>query len=160
MRGIYKYVDKETGEIIYIGKSKDSITARINAHKTEEKFREYVSRCNIYYVELPNAVEIDLLERALINKYKPILNDTDNLEGFSSLIQVNEPDWKEYGVKPLKQKDNVVAFCARMNKEALDFVRDYAFTNRLTQRQAFEKIVFEFREQHKDCDLLQRKKRQ
>lgn len=160
MRGIYKYIDKDTDEIVYIGKSNDSITARINAHKAEEKFKEYIDSCDIYYIELPNAVEIDLLERALINKYKPILNDTDNLEGFSSLIQINEPDWVKYekGTNKKKDKDTKI-YSFHLSVQAINYVRDYAYTNRLTIRKAMEQIIFEFKENHSDCRLLQNGKR-
>lgn len=101
MHGLYKFVLKKGNEIIYIGKSNTNVRSRIAAHikgkGIDEKFLEY-SRddYDIYYCELPNKVETDIMERALINQYKPALNVIDNLPGFSNSIQVNEPAWKPY----------------------------------------------------------------
>lgn len=97
--GLYKFVDKETGEILYIGKTNSSFNSRIMAHLSgegcEEKFKEHVKRgCDIYTCELPNSTETDIMERAMINQYKPKLNRLDCYPGFSGAISVKEPEWK------------------------------------------------------------------
>lgn len=107
---LYKYVVDD--EIIYIGKSKN-IHQRIAQHNSgtglDEKFKPYLKDCKIFVAECVNSVEMDLMERALINQYKPKLNVADKFEGFSQLIQVQEPVWKKYRkeqtkIKPVKTR--------------------------------------------------------
>lgn len=74
--GIYKYVYH--GEIIYIGKSDSSISDRIIAHETEEKFQKYLKEAEIYYFECKNPAETTIYETALINRYCPVLNVSMN----------------------------------------------------------------------------------
>ncbi len=99
--GLYKFVDKDTGDILYIGKTNSSFNSRIITHLSgvgsEAKFKEHIKKgCNIYVCELPNSTETDIMERALINQYKPMVNRLDNRPGFSSLISIKEPEWKEW----------------------------------------------------------------
>lgn len=115
--GLYKFVTNDTDEIIYIGKTNNNIKSRIADHirgkGLDEKFNAYKDKYKIYVSLLPNAVETDILERALINKYKPVLNVTDNQYGMSDLIHVDEPEWHEYKevfpdtTKPLEQVKTV-----------------------------------------------------
>lgn len=107
--GVYKYVTCDTNEIIYIGKTNTSFDTRFIQHYKgfglDKKFEQYADKCKIYVALLPNSTEAYLLEKALINKYKPILNRADNREGFSNYIQVIEPVWIEYHyVPPVKKK--------------------------------------------------------
>lgn len=92
--GLYKYV--YYGEIIYIGKSNNSILSRIKGHAKEKKFKPYLEKAKIYYCMLPNSSETDIMEKALINQYKPILNIDLNRPGFSNMIHVEEPTWKVF----------------------------------------------------------------
>lgn len=105
--GVYKFVEKESGRIVYIGKSNSSIDNRIIAHLSgrglDEKFRKYKGKCDIFTAILPNSVETDLIERALINEFKPELNVVDNLPGTSNLIKVDNIEWKAWQI-PTKQK--------------------------------------------------------
>lgn len=108
--GVYKYVTIDTNEIIYIGKTNNSFISRIDNHNRgygiDEKFNAYKDNYKVYIAHLPNATETEIVERALINKYKPILNVIDNYDGFSSLIHVEEPKWQEYNLeKNTKKKE-------------------------------------------------------
>ena len=98
--GLYKFVALDTNKIIYIGKSNKNIKNRIEEHirgkGLDEKFTAYKDNFKVFVAFLPNSVETDIMERALINKYKPVLNGTDNHEGISGLITVKEPVWIEY----------------------------------------------------------------
>lgn len=104
--GVYKYVLHDTGEVVYIGKTNSSFDARIRTHASgvglEAKFLEYKDKCDIFVAHLPNTVETDIMERALINEYKPVLNVADNFDGTSGLIEIKEPQWKPY--KPTQEK--------------------------------------------------------
>ena len=93
--GLYKYIYND--EIIYIGLSNSSIRSRIEGHSREDKFQPYLDKCKIFvYDNMPNSTETILAEKALINKYKPILNVTDNQEGYSQRIIFEEPEWIPY----------------------------------------------------------------
>lgn len=98
--GIYKFVRCDTNEIIYIGKTNNNLKSRVEDHLRgkgiDEKFNAYKGNYKIYVAFLPNSVETDIIERALINQYKPVLNGTDNQAGMSNLIQICEPDWIEF----------------------------------------------------------------
>ena len=106
--GVYKFVEKKSGEIIYIGKSNKSIDNRIFAHLAgkgiDEKFKKYKNKCEIYIALLPNSVETDIIERCLINKYKPELNIVDKQEGVSGYISINEPQWELWDIDKKKEE--------------------------------------------------------
>ena len=92
MFGIYKYVYND--EIIYIGKSDNSILNRVNAHVKEAKFKPYLEKAVIYYTECKNSAHTLILETFLINKYKPILNTSLKCEEDLNLdIPIPEPEW-------------------------------------------------------------------
>ena len=124
--GVYKYVTIDTNEIIYIGKTNNSFRSRIDNHNRgygiDEKFNAYKENYKVYIAHLSNATEADIVEKALINKYKPILNVNDNYEGFSSLIHVKEPKWQEYNLekKPkIKEKCNRWKELSELNSNEL-----------------------------------------
>ena len=92
-KGLYKYV--YDGEIIYIGMSTSNITGRIKQHSYEEKFKPYIDCCEIYFIPMENNAEIKGCETILINKYKPLLNVTDNKSrGFTIDIENQLPSWE------------------------------------------------------------------
>lgn len=120
--GLYKFVTCDTNEIIYIGKTNNNLNSRVADHirgkGIDEKFNAYKGNYKVYVTFLTNTVETDILERALINKYKPVLNVTDNYEGISNLIQIEEPQWIEFDKafpepepdrtpKPVKKKEDL-----------------------------------------------------
>ena len=98
--GLYKFVTCDTNEIIYIGKTNNNFKSRIADHirgkGIDEKFNAYRGNYKVYVAFLPNVVETDIMERGLINKYKPILNVVDNYESMSNLITIDEPEWLDF----------------------------------------------------------------
>ena len=93
MRGLYKYEYK--GEIIYIGKSDNSIDKRISDHEHESKFKPYLAESKIYYSLCKNAAETTILETYLIDKYKPILNVSMKYNDKLN-FEIPEPNWLKY----------------------------------------------------------------
>lgn len=92
MFGVYKYVYND--EIIYIGKSDNSILNRVNAHVKEAKFKPYLEKAVIYYTECKHSTHTLILEAFLINKYKPILNvSLKHDEDLNLDIPIPEPEW-------------------------------------------------------------------
>ena len=137
---VYKYV--EDNEIIYIGKNDTDLHTRISQHVSEKKFKEHPD-AKIYYGELANSVESRFMEMMLINRYKPILNVVDKVEG-NSFIDFTEPEWKPY-VKPADGRKSVV-------KKPKPFFREYGgvpaeeipgYLNTLINREA-ELTLFSF----------------
>ena len=82
---VYRYTLRETGEVIYIGKTDASLKQRIDAHQKEDNFAPYIGLWDIDYLELQNNTETDIIEKYLINYYKPILNTKDNVTGFTNM---------------------------------------------------------------------------
>lgn len=90
MFGIYKYV--YDGEVIYIGKSDNSILNRVNAHAKEAKFKPYLDKAIIYYTVYENSAQTDFYESYFINKYKPKLNVAKMYDGNIG-VDIPEPEW-------------------------------------------------------------------
>lgn len=92
---IYKYVNRDDGNVIYVGKTDSSLKQRIDAHEREDKFQPYRGNWDIYWFRLANRVETDIVEKFLINKLKPILNEKDLEEGLS-ITGLTLPKWEPY----------------------------------------------------------------
>lgn len=92
---VYRYTLVETGEVVYIGKTDASLKARIDAHEREEKFQPYRGAWAIDFVRLANRVETDVVERYLINFYKPVINEKDVQEGVPT-VTISIPAWERY----------------------------------------------------------------
>lgn len=91
---IYKYV--VDNKIIYIGKTKRRLCERIDEHAREIKFLKYLSKAKIYWFACESQLEMDLVERILIVRYKPELNIIDNMDIDLKSIQYQEPVWQDY----------------------------------------------------------------
>ncbi len=101
---VYKYVLDD--EIIYIGKNDTELKSRVYSHETEKTdrlyrfFEKYGDNLKIYYTEVKNKLQADLLESFLIDKYKPSFNIAKNYEGVFSLFKgVKEPRFREFHPK-------------------------------------------------------------
>lgn len=90
---LYKYV--YNNQIIYIGKTNNSLQQRIYAHANESKFQPYVKESKIYIMELANSTEVNALEMLLINKYQPLLNYADKHDKTTN-IKFEELTWNTY----------------------------------------------------------------
>lgn len=92
---VYRYILRDTHDIVYVGKTNSSLKARIDAHEKEEKFQYFKGRWRIEYISLANAVETDIVEKYFINKWKPILNEKDNVPEYTDLTFLL-PEWEPY----------------------------------------------------------------
>lgn len=107
---VYRYTDKKTNQVVYIGKTNCSLKARINAHKREESFAPY--NCDIDFVKLSNEVETDSIEKFLINYYKPCINLKDKVPFLTESIGIGGINWEPYstylnGLKTNLQRKNI-----------------------------------------------------
>lgn len=91
---IYRYIDKDTKKILYVGKTDSSLENRINQHQTETKFKDIDAE--IEYVELKNNMETRFYEFYFINKWKPVLNIADKYEYDLDCEISSEFEWKKY----------------------------------------------------------------
>lgn len=102
-KGLYKYVIRDSGEIVYIGKSDWSIKRRLQDHNSclgiDAKFKDYIEKCDIFVTEINNPIETEILEKALIDKYKPVLNETYNYPEISKYFSIIEPTWTKIPIK-------------------------------------------------------------
>lgn len=83
---IYKYVDKNN-KIVYIGQS-ICLNKRIKQH-TKDQLANFEG--DIYYFNVASKTEMDMMERYLIGKYRPIHNTIGVNTVFS--IEIQEPEW-------------------------------------------------------------------
>lgn len=91
---IYKYM--AANEIIYIGKTYRPLSERIYEHSLESKFQAYSAVSYVCWFEVSSRVEMDVAEKILIAKYKPVLNVVDNDESVLVFTDFTEPEWKSY----------------------------------------------------------------
>lgn len=122
---VYRYTLIENGEIIYIGKTDASLKQRITAHETEEKFLPYNGFFTVDYIELANSVETDIVEKFLINQFKPILNEKDHVEGLTDM-NITLPQWKSYAeyMKSKKETLEELRKTARIDDMLLEKTQD------------------------------------
>lgn len=99
---IYRYIDKNTSEILYVGKTDTILDRRIIQHKSEDKFRNI--NADIEYIELNNSMETRFLEFYFINKWKPALNVSDKYSEELSFELNNDVEWKKYVPEPKERK--------------------------------------------------------
>lgn len=103
---VYKYL--YDGDVIYVGKT-DDLKRRVMEHASgqglEEKFLPYLDKCDIYFHECGNEVEMSALERLLINQYKPRLNVIDVHNGLSTVLI--EVEWLYYISLPDANRDTI-----------------------------------------------------
>ncbi len=74
--GIY-FVSDQQNQILYIGKAK-SLHRRWGGrshHRYKQLARKELDKIHLYYIEAP-LTELDRLEKAYINQFKPLLNDS------------------------------------------------------------------------------------
>lgn len=102
--GVYRYLTKDN-QYLYVGKTDRSIRSRIVAHKIEPKFQN-LPEYKVEYVILSNAVESDCIEKFLINKYKPILNDKDKVDGLTAEINIENLKWRPYETYEFKKHES------------------------------------------------------
>lgn len=122
---VYRYTLVESGEVIYIGKTDASLKARIDAHEREEKFQPYRGSWKIDFVRLSNRVETDVVERYLINFYKPVINEKDVEEGVST-VSISIPAWEPYEnyVDPKERRASVISNAKKRAEADLTLLYD------------------------------------
>lgn len=98
---IYRYIDKKTKEILYVGKTDTSLENRINQHQSETKFKNIDAE--VEYIELKNNMETRFYEFYFINKWKPVLNTADKYEDELECDIIHNFEWKLY-VPEVKEK--------------------------------------------------------
>lgn len=113
---VYRYTDRATKAVVYIGKTNCSLKARVDAHKREAAFRPY--QCDIDCVRLSNSVETDSVEKFLINYYKPCINLKDKVPMLTKDVSLKGLVWIPYEEYLASLKNNK-ARASVLKKEAL-----------------------------------------
>lgn len=151
---IYKYVYQD--DIIYIGKTID-LPRRIAEHASgqgiESKFNPYLKECEIYYHQCCNELEMDAVERLLINHFKPVLNDVDIFPELST-IQI-EVDWLYYSELddklPSHRIEELIKLCDRNILSNETRIKHYSEESAsIGQKIAKLRPFYEFLDTHKD----------
>ena len=89
---LYKYVDS-AGVIMYIGQTIQDLSKRHYQHCQDNSIYESF---DLYYTEVKNAAQLNLLEAMYISKYKPALNKTLKNALPASLDFVDSLEFKRY----------------------------------------------------------------
>jgi len=106
---VYRYVDNDTGEILYVGKNDTNLINRINQHKPEAKFQNL--NAHVEYIILDNPLMTRFCELYYINKWKPRLNVADKYDcEMTAKIDESEYEWLEY-----KEEDFVLPAIRRQS---------------------------------------------
>lgn len=122
---VYRYTLIASNEVIYIGKTDASLKARIDAHEREEKFQPYRGAWVIDFVRLANRVETDVVERYLINYYKPVINEKD-VEAGVPTVSITIPAWEKYEDYKEKRKLKSAVMSNKRKEAANDLSLLYA----------------------------------
>lgn len=152
---VYRYIDKKTNEIMYIGKTGQLfVTNRLDQHKTDnvgvwaEKNEHYID-----FITLPREEDMTYLESYLIRKHKPQLNIVLMAQyepPFS--IEIDESKWKKLD-EYLKEKEmaktlpseifiNNIKAIEESNNEFNKTVSQIASTISMKDRNFIKKICF------------------
>lgn len=145
---VYRYLKQGSQKVMYVGKTNSSLRARVTAHKYEKQFQDN-GPYDVEYIELSNKVETDCIEKFLINKWKPLLNEKDKVDGLTDGLSLESLSWIPYsyynGVDLTeRQKRNLIdeanekteflklSVCAAMNSESNGlFISQKLYTNNL-----------------------------
>lgn len=127
MIGIYKYVDKETNEVVYVGKAVN-VQKRHYEHVHSGDVSEWFGEkgYEVYTIETNNRTDADILETAMINYYKPKYNkfkmygDVQTVIDLDSILQ----KWKLYKPK-YKKREQIKKIAERRKMCPIEDVVEY-----------------------------------
>ena len=134
---IYRYIDKNTNEIMYIGKTaRLFVEERIKQHK-DDAIGLWASNNEHYieFIELPKEEDMNYIESYLIRKFMPKYNiifaDDSKLPPFEIII--DESLWKNYNNYINEKEDNernienITENNIRSN--IVELMKSYSFSN-------------------------------
>lgn len=96
---IYVYTHCKHG-YVYIGKTHD-LEQRINSHDSNtndnisREHEQLLKECAVFYFELNSSLQMDYVEKFLIDYHKPILNIQYNKQK-ECILEMALPKWKRY----------------------------------------------------------------
>lgn len=97
---VYRYMHPDY-PWLYVGKTDANLATRIKTHDTckdDNISREHLlllKESVVLYIELQNSVQSTYVEKMLIDKYKPLLNKMDKVDG-DCPIEFVLPKWKKF----------------------------------------------------------------
>lgn len=97
MAFVYRFKDKNTQEVIYVGKTKRSLEARMREHFGDKGHlppKCYESVGAIEYMPMRTEADALLFENYFINKYKPIYNVKDKVDSVLTYDMKIKENWR------------------------------------------------------------------
>lgn len=127
---VYKYVNPNTNEILYIGKNDTNLVSRLKQHcckgdNIPSEYHDELLKADIYFITLANNIMCDVVESELIRRYKPKCNSS-KMSDWDGLDFV-EPKW----TKVDKDYNNIPTFKSRTVVRT-DYKKEY------------DKLLFEY----------------
>ena len=132
--GVYIYIDSSVdinnmstdgaGLIYYCGLSDSNIKSRIDDHRKDKNFQDYIQKSNIFVCPLANKAETYAIEKLYINAFKPILNTSFKYDTMSiSANLLPKLDWYPYEeyIKYINNKSGKKKICATDKKYKFSF---------------------------------------
>lgn len=127
MIGIYKYVDKETNEVVYVGKA-INIRKRLYEHVYLGDASEWFGETGyeVYTIETKNRTDADILETAMISYYKPKYNKFKMYGSVQTIIDLDSvmKEWKLYEPK-YKKREQIKKISERKKICSIEEVFEY-----------------------------------
>lgn len=142
MSYVYRYVDAEKGECIYVGKVNgckdfgcDPLSSRHGQHKRDDWYKKHGGSENVFmeYCELETAAEADMVETAMIAFYSETgqLENKAKIWGKQSILDISKLLWIPYGSKWSSQMkiDPIEFLVSETTKKAKEYI-DWAFNKK------------------------------
>ena len=136
MHAVYKYV--YNGEIIYIGKTDSSLSARVYCHSHDSRFKPYKDS-EIYYFETDNKYSTMIWEKMMIHKYRPKLNVADNYYEYE--VDEEEPTWLIFDENVEIKHDRVMNVWMELSEKEYVKLQNYAESEHITSTQLIRKWI-------------------
>ena len=138
---VYRYMRGD--EWIYVGKTKNPISVRIEAHSKEDKFLPYLHDCKVWFCEFEYDGDMDIAELAFIKIYKPILNTIGKTSApFPFVPDESKIKWISYDtLVDKKKKKRQLNLLKKWDAKLRSYAEAYHdFTKESFLRQAAEEV--------------------
>ncbi len=134
---VYKYIEPENDNCVYVGKTKN-LSSRHGEHLTNKKEEWCTTKLKLEYIEVEDRYTTDYFEMYLINKLEPRFNKVGKgkINTVNAKFEYNGV-WIEYSketfLKDLKSKGTNIGIDCKVNQRMLDILKEIRKLNLNTE---------------------------
>ncbi|MCC0682707.1 GIY-YIG nuclease family protein [Clostridioides sp. ES-S-0005-03] len=134
---VYKYIEPENDNCVYVGKTKN-LSSRHGEHLTNKKEEWCTTKLKLEYIEVEDRYTTDYFEMYLINKLEPRFNKVGKgkINTANAKFEYNGV-WIEYSkekfLKDLKSKGKNIGIDCKVNQRMLDILKEMRKLNLNTE---------------------------